>query len=97
MCFDLADCQEIICELFTLMFRIVNDEHSAKVKIFMIDILTPLITEADSISFELLDIIFINIIPPQKTQRKNTYALAREVILKTSDSLVASVQSVSVF
>jgi sister-chromatid-cohesion protein PDS5 len=95
MCFDLVDCQEVFIELFTLMFRIVNDEHSAKVKTFMTQILTPILTESDSISNELLDILLINIIEPQKSQRRNAYALAKEVIYKSSDTLVTYVQSVS--
>ena len=31
MCLDLEDCNEVFCALFTLMFKIVNDEHSGKV------------------------------------------------------------------
>lgn len=96
MCFELADSQEIFCSLFTLMFRIVNDEHSVKVKSFMLDILAPLITESDSISNDLLDILLSNIIEPIKTQKKNAGALARELIIKTSDSLQPYVKSVSV-
>lgn len=78
------------------MFRIVNDEHSVKVKSFMLDILAPLITESDSISNDLLDILLSNIIEPIKTQKKNAGALARELIIKTSDSLQPYVKSVSV-
>ena len=93
MCFELVDCQEIFCALFTLIFRIVNDEHSQKVKNFMLEILVPLISESDSISPELLDIILVNVIEPYKTQRKNAYALAKDLIKKTSDSLSIYVQS----
>ena len=32
MCFDLEDFNEIFCALFSLMFKIVNDEHSGKDK-----------------------------------------------------------------
>lgn len=49
MCFDLQDCQEIFCALFDLMFKIVNDEHSGRVKSFMLDVLCPLITESDMV------------------------------------------------
>ena len=37
----------------------------------MLNVLSPLITEADYVSNELLDIILINIVDPYKTQRKN--------------------------
>ncbi|XP_057373894.1 sister chromatid cohesion protein PDS5 homolog B-B-like isoform X1 [Daphnia carinata] len=93
MCFDLEDCQEIFCELFKLIFKIVNDEHSGKVKSFMLDILCPLITESDSVSNELLDIILSNIVEPLKSQRKNAYKLARELLLKCSDTLEPYIQA----
>ncbi|XP_003426788.1 sister chromatid cohesion protein PDS5 homolog B isoform X2 [Nasonia vitripennis] len=92
MCFELEDCQEIFCALFSLMFKIVNDEHSSKVKSFMLDVLCPLITESDIVSNELLDIILINIVEPNKTQRKNAYALAKELVVKCSDTLEGYIQ-----
>ncbi|KAJ6650026.1 Sister chromatid cohesion protein PDS5 like B-B [Pseudolycoriella hygida] len=87
MCFEIEDSHEIFCNLFSLMFKIVNDEHSGKVKSFMLDVLYPLITEADNVSTELLDIILINIVEPNKSQRKNAYQLAKELIKKTHDTL----------
>ncbi|XP_073986377.1 cohesin associated factor B pds5 isoform X1 [Rhodnius prolixus] len=93
MCFELEDCQEIFCSLFSLMFRIVNDEHSGKVKSFMLDVLCPLITESDIVSNELLDIILMNIVEPQKSQKKNAYLLAKEIIVKTSDTLQPYIQT----
>ncbi|XP_050425690.1 sister chromatid cohesion protein PDS5 homolog B-like [Adelges cooleyi] len=93
MCFDLEDCQEIFCKLFSLLFQIINDEHSAKVKVFMLDILCPLIMESDVISNELLDIILINIVEPNKSHRKNTYSLVKDLIIKCSDSLEPYIQA----
>ena len=87
MCLDLEDCNEIFGALFSLMFKIVNDEHSGKVKNFMIDVLYPLLVEADYISNELLDIILINIVEPYKSQRRNAASLARDLIVKTSNTL----------
>jgi len=92
MCFDLEDCTEIFVTLFSLMFKIVNDEHSGKVKNFMMDVLCPLITEADYVSNELLDTILQNIVDPLKTQRKNAYNLAKELVIKTSDTLEPYIQ-----
>nr|CAI5853212.1 unnamed protein product [Callosobruchus analis] len=93
MCFELQDCQEIFCALFHLMFNIVNDEHSGRVKSFMLDVLSPLISESDIVSNDLLDIILINIVEPNKTQRKNAYFLARELIIKTSETLEPYIQA----
>ncbi|XP_055904486.1 sister chromatid cohesion protein PDS5 homolog B-A [Eupeodes corollae] len=87
MCFEIEDCQEIFGQLFSMMFKIINDEHSGKVKNFIVDILSPLITEADNFTTDLLDMILINIVEPLKTQNKHAYHLARELIVKTSDSL----------
>lgn len=72
-----------------------SDEHSGKVKSFMLDILCPLITESDSVSNELLDIILSNIVEPLKSQRKNAYKLARELLLKCSDTLEPYIQAVT--
>ncbi|XP_022921243.1 sister chromatid cohesion protein PDS5 homolog B isoform X2 [Onthophagus taurus] len=93
MCFELEDCQEIFCALFQLMFKIVNDEHSGRVKSFMLDVLCPLISESDIVSNELLDIILMNIVDPNKTQRKNAYLLAKELVIKTAPNLEAHIQA----
>ena len=92
MCFDLEECTEISVALFSLMFKTVSDEHSGKVKNFMLDVLCPLITEADAVPNELLDIILQNIVEPLKTQRKNAYNLSKELIVKTSDTLEPYIQ-----
>lgn len=73
----------------------ISDEHSTKVKSFMLDILCPLICESDMVASELLDIILINIVEPNKTQRKNAYSLAKDLILKCSNTLEPYIQSVS--
>lgn len=74
-----------------------SDEHSGKVKSFMLDVLHPLITESDNVSMQLLDIILINIVEPQKQTRKNAYNLAKELIIKTADTLEQYIQNVSDF
>ncbi|CAG4939387.1 unnamed protein product [Colias eurytheme] len=93
MCFELEDCQEIFCALFALMFKIVNSEHSTKVKSFMLDVLCPLITESDVVSNELLNVILINLVEPNKREHKHAYALAKELIVKTSDTLEPYIQA----
>lgn len=94
MCFEIEDSQEIFCNLFSLMFKIINDEHSVKVKAFMLDILCPLITESDNVSTQLLDIILINIVEPNKSTRKNAYGLARDLVKKTHDTMEHYIQQV---
>lgn len=93
MCFELEDCQEIFCALFSLMFKIVNTEHSTKVKSFMLDVLCPLITESDVVSNELLNVILMNLVEPNKRDHKHAYLLAKELIVKTSETLETYIQN----
>jgi len=44
----------------------VSDKHSAKVTGHMLDIMTPLISEADSVSQDLLDVVLGCILEPFK-------------------------------
>ncbi|CAG0898239.1 unnamed protein product [Darwinula stevensoni] len=92
MCFDLEDCQEIFCELFKKIFTIVNEDHSSKVRGFMLDMMVPLINESDSVSDNLLDIILSNIVEPQKSKGV-CYQLAQELIIKASDMLEPYIQA----
>lgn len=73
-----------------------SDEHSGKVKSFMLDVLCPLITESDIVSNELLDIILMNIVEPNKSSRKNAYILAKDLVVKCSDTLEPYIQAVSI-
>lgn len=44
----------------------VSEKHSAKVTSHMLDIMTPLISEADSVSQDLLDVVLGCILDPFK-------------------------------
>lgn len=87
ICIELEDSQVIFCELFSLIFSIVNENHSEKVKNFMIDVLTPLILESDATSPELMEIIFTHLIDPKKSQAKHACLLAREIVKKSIKTL----------
>ncbi len=58
----------------------------------MLEVLSPLIAEADVVSNELLDILLIHIVDPLKSQKKNAYSLARDLITKTSATLELYIQ-----
>lgn len=58
----------------------------------MLDVLCPLITESDNVSTQLLDIILINIVEPNKSNRKNAYNLARDLIAKTHETMEQYIQ-----
>lgn len=83
--------ERIWMDIFVLHF---SDEHSGKVKSFMLDVLCPLITESDNVSSQLLDIILINIVEPQKSSKKNAYYLAKELIVKTNETMEQYIQQV---
>lgn len=87
ICIELEDSQAIFCELFSLLFKIVNENHSDKVKNFMLDMLTPLLSEADTVSTKLLQIILIQIIEPKKTSNKSAYWLASQILQKTNKTI----------
>ncbi|RWS10891.1 hypothetical protein B4U79_10779 [Dinothrombium tinctorium] len=87
ICIELDDSQSIFCQLFSLIFKIVNENHSEKVKNFMLDMLTPLIIEADTVSSKLIEIILWQIIDPKKTQNKQACFLATQILKKTSKTM----------
>ncbi|ALC42216.1 pds5 [Drosophila busckii] len=92
MCFELEDCQEIFQELFSTVFKIINDQHSVKVKNFFLDVLSPLITDADSLSIELLDLILINIVEPNKSNNKYAHELTEQLLVKTGDAFESTIK-----
>lgn len=83
ICIELDDSQFIFCQLFSLIFKIVNDNHSEKVKNFMLDMLTPLIIESDTVSMKLIEIILWQIIEPKKSQNKQACWLSTQILKKT--------------
>lgn len=76
-------------------FIVFSDNESSKVHSFMIDVLCALITESDNISSQLLDIILVNILEPQKTSKNNAYHLAKGLIIKTNETLEQYIQQVT--
>ncbi|CAG2104988.1 unnamed protein product [Medioppia subpectinata] len=87
ICIELEDSQSIFAQLFSLIFKIVNENHSDKVKNFMLDMLTPLIIEADTVSSKLIEIILWHIIDPKKTMNKQANWLAVQILKKTNKTM----------
>ncbi|KAG6464706.1 hypothetical protein O3G_MSEX014682 [Manduca sexta] len=59
----------------------------------MLDVLCPLITESDVVSNELLNVILMNLVEPNKRDHKHAYALAKELIVKTNETLEPYIQA----
>ncbi|XP_054724365.1 sister chromatid cohesion protein PDS5 homolog B-A-like [Uloborus diversus] len=93
ICIELEENQQIFTKLFQLIFSIVNDNHSTKVKNFMLDMMCPLILEADTISQPMLDIILDQIVEPKKTKNPNSYNLARDILKRTNATLEPYIQN----
>ena len=72
-----------------------SDRHTTKVKNFMLDMMAPLLSEADTVSQELLDILLLNIVEPHKTQNRQAYSLAKELLMRTCNAIEPYVQAVS--
>ncbi|XP_055949613.1 sister chromatid cohesion protein PDS5 homolog A-A-like isoform X2 [Argiope bruennichi] len=93
ICFDLEDCQRIMCQLFKFMFKIINDDQYLSLQRIIVDLLCPLINEADVVPAELINIIFNHIIEPMKSQNTNACKLAQELLRKTAPSIGIYVQA----
>lgn len=87
ICIELQEAQEIFCELFSLIFSIVNENHSETVKKHMIDMLTPLILESDATSPRLMEIMFMQLIEPKRSHAKHACMLAHEVVKQSIKTL----------
>ncbi|XP_012945070.1 sister chromatid cohesion protein PDS5 homolog A-B isoform X1 [Aplysia californica] len=93
ICIELDENQEIFVALFKLFFSIINEKHTSKVKTFMLDIMAPLISEADTVSPDLLEAILVNMVEPNKTQKKMSYAMAKDLIKKTATTIEPYIQA----
>jgi len=93
ICIELEDNQELFVALFKLFFSVINEKHTSKVKIFMLDIMSPLIAEADSVSPDLLEAILVNMVEPNKTHKKMAYGMAKDLIKKTSITIEPYIQA----
>lgn len=71
--------------MFYFLF-LFSDDHSDQVKSLMLDIMCSVITETESLSNELLDIILSNFVEPFKSQQKCAYKLARDLVLKCKNA-----------
>lgn len=63
-----------------LLINFYRDGHLDKVKNLILDVLYSQVTESDSVSVQLLDVISSNIVEPLKLQ-ENGYRLAKELLL----------------
>ena len=94
MCQELDESQEIILAVFENIFKVINEKTAPKVNVLLFDLLSPLLNEPDQISTKVLDILFVRIIEPQKSNNKEAYNLAVELIKKGNEHFEFFVQNV---
>ncbi|XP_003748624.1 sister chromatid cohesion protein PDS5 homolog B [Galendromus occidentalis] len=93
ICLDIECDQLIICNLYALILSIVNDFHSSNVRSFMVNMLCPLINEADTVSQKLMDTLLAYIVSPKKGTHKVAAELSRAILENTKDALRPHLQS----
>ena len=93
LCIELDDAQDIIAAVFENVFKIVNDKTTPKVKSLLFELLHPLLNESDQVSARVLDILFMRIIEPQKSNNKEANSLAINLLKKGNEHFEFLVQN----
>uniref|UniRef100_A0A8C1DGH2 PDS5 cohesin associated factor B n=1 Tax=Cyprinus carpio carpio TaxID=630221 RepID=A0A8C1DGH2_CYPCA len=71
ICFELEDSNEIFTQLYRTLFQVINNGHNQKVHMHMVDLMSSIVCEGDSVSQELLDTVLVNLVPAHKVKRTN--------------------------
>ncbi|XP_065450664.1 sister chromatid cohesion protein PDS5 homolog B isoform X5 [Chrysemys picta bellii] len=66
ICFELEDSNEIFTQLYRTLFSVINNGHNQKVHMHMVDLMSSIICEGDTVSQELLDTVLVNLVPAHK-------------------------------
>uniref|UniRef100_A0A8C5UVH0 PDS5 cohesin associated factor B n=1 Tax=Microcebus murinus TaxID=30608 RepID=A0A8C5UVH0_MICMU len=74
ICFELEDSNEIFTQLYRTLFSVINNGHNQKVHMHMVDLMSSIICEGDTVSQELLDTVLVNLVPAHKVS-SNIYML----------------------
>nr|XP_054754844.1 sister chromatid cohesion protein PDS5 homolog A-like [Lytechinus pictus] len=93
ICMELEDSAEIFVELFTIFFSIINENHTPKVRTFMLDVMCPLISENDVVPQELLEVILSNLLDSKQLLHPQAHELAKDLVKRTSTSIEPSIQA----
>uniref|UniRef100_A0A672FE83 PDS5 cohesin associated factor B n=1 Tax=Salarias fasciatus TaxID=181472 RepID=A0A672FE83_SALFA len=83
ICFELEDSNEIFTQLYRTLFQVINNGHNQKVHMHMVDLMSSIICEGDTVSQELLDTVLVNLVPAHKNLNKQAYDLAKALLKRT--------------
>ncbi|KAL4647766.1 hypothetical protein GN956_G8141 [Arapaima gigas] len=87
ICFELKDSDKIFIQLYRTLFQVINNGHNQKVHMHMVDLMSSIIFESDTISQELLDTVLVNLVPAQKKMNKQAYNLAKALLKRTAQAI----------
>uniref|UniRef100_A0A8B9GA17 PDS5 cohesin associated factor B n=1 Tax=Amazona collaria TaxID=241587 RepID=A0A8B9GA17_9PSIT len=87
ICFELEDSNEIFTQLYRTLFSVINNGHNQKVHMHMVDLMSSIICEGDTVSQELLDTVLVNLVPAHKYLNKQAYDLAKALLKRTAQAI----------
>uniref|UniRef100_A0A8C2UEM1 PDS5 cohesin associated factor B n=1 Tax=Coturnix japonica TaxID=93934 RepID=A0A8C2UEM1_COTJA len=87
ICFELEDSNEIFTQLYRTLFSVINNGHNQKVHMHMVDLMSSIICEGDTVSQELLDTVLVNLVPAHKNLNKQAYDLAKALLKRTAQAI----------
>ncbi|KAJ8256458.1 hypothetical protein COCON_G00186100 [Conger conger] len=87
ICFELEDSNEIFTQLYRTLFQVINNGHNQKVHMHMVDLMSSIICEGDTVSQELLDTVLVNLVPAHKNLNKQAYDLAKALLKRTAQAI----------
>uniref|UniRef100_A0A8C3PXV5 PDS5 cohesin associated factor B n=1 Tax=Chrysolophus pictus TaxID=9089 RepID=A0A8C3PXV5_CHRPC len=95
ICFELEDSNEIFTQLYRTLFSVINNGHNQKVHMHMVDLMSSIICEGDTVSQELLDTVLVNLVPAHKNLNKQAYDLAKALLKRTAQAIEPYITNVS--
>ncbi|GAB1290510.1 Sister chromatid cohesion protein PDS5 homolog B [Apodemus speciosus] len=66
---------------------VINNGHNQKVHMHMVDLMSSIICEGDTVSQELLDTVLVNLVPAHKNLNKQAYDLAKALLKRTAQAI----------
>uniref|UniRef100_A0A671NV46 Sister chromatid cohesion protein PDS5 homolog B-like n=1 Tax=Sinocyclocheilus anshuiensis TaxID=1608454 RepID=A0A671NV46_9TELE len=91
ICFELEDSNEIFTQLYRTLFQVINNGHNQKVHMHMVDLMSSIVCEGDSVSQELLDTVlkinFSLLHLVFQNLNKQAYDLAKALLKRTAQAI----------
>jgi len=83
------------CQISTLvlnnLFDAIQKDHTDQLKSLMIEIVSVILAEYESVPFPLLELLFVRIIDPEKKLREECYELVESIIRRNENCLKSAI------